>query len=265
MTKICARNRRSWWYYLVVGQRDLSQDRVPRIVMRIPGRWESPDQLAKALPAGYRLTRGRLHMPDGDRLDVIPRPPDRKFPKVFANACRRAPSARDRDAVKNYTANMCMASRGGSIDAAWRMIRAAEAVVRAGAAGVFIDNSGVAHGSDAWLEICEQPDEEAALWAYVLAVRGEEELWSLGMQVFGLRDVAMPRSGDDEQDAYTLHTFLHYTMVAPNRVADGDLLADEEVARFRAQKEEFSRFPPGNPMHNPYGVWRLEPVEATGI
>ncbi|MHC4447115.1 MAG: hypothetical protein ACYSXF_04940, partial [Planctomycetota bacterium] len=97
-----------------MGKRDASQDRVPRIVMRIPGRWESSDQLAKALPAGYRLTRGRLHMPDGHRLEVIPRPPDREFPKVFANACRRAPSARDRDAIKNYTANMCLAARGGS-------------------------------------------------------------------------------------------------------------------------------------------------------
>ena len=30
---------------------------------------------------------------------------------------------------------------------------------------------------------------------------------------------------------------------------------------FRARALPFTRVPPGSPFHNPYGIWRLEPMQ----
>ncbi|MHC4140881.1 MAG: hypothetical protein ACYSUF_03025, partial [Planctomycetota bacterium] len=120
-----------------------------------------------ALPQGHRYAGGRLYLPGGDDVEVIPLPPDDEFPRVFAGACRRLPSRRDRRTIESYGVNVCLAGPGGSLEAAIRMLRAGAAVVRAGGAGVFVDNSGRAHPSRDWIDLADAPDDSDAYQAFV--------------------------------------------------------------------------------------------------
>ena len=117
-------------------------------------------ELAQALGATHVVNPA-----DGDAVEVIPLPPDDEFPQVFAGACRRQLTRRDRETVERYGVNVCLAGPGGSLRAAIRMLRAGAAVVRAGGAGVFVDNSGRAHPSRDWLEFAEVSDDGSAYQA----------------------------------------------------------------------------------------------------
>jgi hypothetical protein len=237
-----------------------SQDRLPEIALRIPGRWRGPRELARALPPGYRLEAGRLRLPEGRRIGVVAHPPDNEFPRIFRSSCRRTPPAQCLAAVRSYAVNMCLAGPGGSMTGALLMIQAAAAVIRAGGAGVFVDNSGAAYAADDWLRLADDPDDVDAFQAFVVTFANEKELWTIGMQVFGLRDGVVPRSGDDEADLHYLLSFLGYTLAPAAPIVDGDLAGDDMVPQFRVLKEGFSPVPSGSPLHNPYGRWRLVPL-----
>lgn len=113
----------------------------PRITLRIPGDWSHPGELLERLPDGFRLTPEALFLPDGTEVELIPMPPDDEFPRIFQSACRRPPTDDELATVNRYTVNVGLSGPGGSLESARTMMQAGAAVVRAGGAGVFIDNS----------------------------------------------------------------------------------------------------------------------------
>src|SRR5437870_4826107 len=121
------------------------------VALRIPGNWSHPKELIARMPDGYRLTPESLLMPDGMKIEFNPMPPDDQFAGIFRSSCRRPPTEEELTQVDGYTVNIGLIGPGGSLDAARRMMEAGAAIVRAGAAGVFNDNSGLAHGGQNWL------------------------------------------------------------------------------------------------------------------
>ncbi len=234
------------------------QDRPPEIGLRIPGPWRSPDSLDAALPKGYRFALDRLWMPGGESVEVFPHPPDGEFPEVFTLACRGSLTKEERERVRTYEVNVCLSGRGGSVDAVRRMFRAAAAVVRAGGAGVFVDNSGAAHRPARWLEIAGCSEIRCAFLALVTVVPFRNEMGSVGMHMIGLRDAVLPRTGDRDADYETLNGFLEYCLVSGVPISDGDLVGDHAGPKYRLVREEACRFRPPSPLYNPYGQWRLE-------
>lgn len=258
---------------------DRVDDALPEIVLRIPGLWSKPEELMAALPQGAALAPptdpdahfALLMMPDGGSVEVNVLPADDEFAGVFASSCQRAPSQRDREVIENYKVNVCLSGPGGSFEAAHRMMRAGAVILQASGAGVFIDNSGLAHGSDDWHTLTNDPDNSpegdwgGVFWGFVSTIRGKDQMWSVGMHVMGLRDAIVPRTGDDELDFLTLHNFLGYSFRSGANIVDGDLLGDELGPRFRAVKEPCSQFPSHSPMFNSYGLWRLLKVEESEL
>src|SRR5687768_10250642 len=113
------------------------------VALRIPGTWSHPRELVESLPAGYRLTPEALIMPDGTKVEFNPLPPDDQFAEIFRSSCRRPPTEEELARVDGYTVNVCLSGPGGSLEAARTMMEAGAAIVRAGGAGVFIDNCGL--------------------------------------------------------------------------------------------------------------------------
>ena len=245
-------------------ERDDGREGLPQIVVRIPGSWSSPANLADSLPPAYRLGRGKLHLPNGERVEVIPLPPDDEFPAVFASACRGAPSAADQRTIDNYSVSVCLTGTGGSVEAAGRMLQAAAAVTRAGGAGVFVDNGAIAHWSGDWIGLASDPDDQDLFSAFVATVSSPRELASVGMHVFGLRDAVIRRSGDEHADLFSILGFLGYTLAPDKTIVEGDLVGDEGAPCFRLCSEGDERFPPDSPLSNPYGRWRLLPLVVRG-
>jgi hypothetical protein len=231
-----------------------------QVTLRIPGAWEHPGQLIEGLSSGYRLTPESLVLPNGNKLDFTPMPPDDQFADVFATACRGPASSGESETVRRYTVNVCLSGSGGSLESALAMMQAGSAIVRAGGAGVFVDNSAIAHGGTSWIEMTDDGGPDALSFAYVSIVQGKKEVSTMGMHVLGLPEVVMTRADADANDMSIIEV-IRYLSSSNRRIDDGHILADELGPRFTAHRAEDNSCGPESPMHNPWGRLRLVSIK----
>ena len=227
-----------------------------RITFRIPGQWRHPKELVEQLPKGYRLTPEALILPNGTELEYEPRPADDQFAQIFRNACRQPATAEELAVIDNYTVQFLLSGPGGSMDSALAMMRAAAAIVQAGGAGVFIDNSTLAHGGTNWTEMTEDGGPDAISFAYVAIIQGRDEVRTMGMHVLGLREVVMKRA-DADADEFNIVEVIRYLARGDKAVEDGHLLADLDGPRFKCVAQAAKNAGLPAPMQNPFGQFRL--------
>ena len=226
------------------------------VALRIPGQWSHPRELIERLPADCRLTPEMLILPDRSRIEFGAMEADDQFAEIFRSSCRRPTTADELAKVDGYTVNVLLSGPGGSLQAARTMMQAGAAIVRAGGAGVFIDNSALAHGGGAWLDMTEDGGPDALSFAFVAIVRGKAEVWTMGMHVLGLRDIVMKRA-DVEVAGFDIVEVIRYLARGEKPVDDGHVLADLEGPRFQAFQQESAANLVGSPMHNPFGRLKL--------
>lgn len=229
------------------------------VALRIPGKWGHPRELVERLPNGWRLTPESLILPDGSQVDFDPMAPDTQFAQIFRTSCRRPATQDELATVARYTVNACVSGPGGSLVLARNMMQAGAALVRAGGAGVFIDNCGLAHGGQAWLEMTEDGGPDALSFAFVAIVRGRTEVWTVGMHVLGQRDIVMKRA-DADANEFGIIEVIRYLAEGDKPVDHAHLLADLDGPRFQVFAEESPGELADSPMHNPFGRLRLVSV-----
>ena len=135
------------------------------IALRIPGKWSHPKELVQRLPANCRLTGEALILPDKTEVGFGAQAADDQFAQIFRSSCRQPATAEELATVDGYAVNVFLSGPGGSMQAARTMMQAGAAMVRAGGAGVFIDNSALAHGGQHWLEMTEDGGPDALSFA----------------------------------------------------------------------------------------------------
>ena len=224
--------------------------------LRIPGQWAHPRELIERLPPGCRLTGEALVLPDATEVAFGAAGADDQFAQIFRNSCRQEPGEDELAIVDAYAVNVFLSGAGGSAEAALAMMRAACAIVRAGGAGVFIDNSGLAHGGRHWLEMTDDGGPDALSFAFVSIIRGRAEVWTMGMHVLGLRDVVMRRA-DVEAGGFDIVEVIRYLARSDKPVDDGHIIADLDSPRFQARAQDAPAELAGSPMHNPFGRLKL--------
>lgn len=223
--------------------------------LRIPGAWTDPGELLERMPPGFRLSPQTLVLPDGAEVELAAMPPDEQFAGIFRSSCRRPAAEEELAIVDRYTVNIGLSGPGGSLEAARAMMQAGAAIVRAGGAGVFIDNSALAHGGGDWVEMADDGGPDAISYAFVSIVRGQREMWTMGMHVLGFPDLVISRA---DGDAETMVEVVRYVSAGQKPIGDGHLLADDRGAvRFRVAAAPDDRLNAPGPMHNPFGRWRL--------
>ncbi|MCA9078771.1 MAG: hypothetical protein KDA93_27350 [Planctomycetaceae bacterium] len=237
-----------------------SQHASVETTLRIPGDWADPGELIQRLPEGYRLTGELLVLPDGTEIEFFPMQPDDQFAQIFQSSCRHPATSEELAVVSRYTVNVGLCGPGGSLDAARTMLRAGAAIIQAGGAGVFIDNSALAHGGQLWVDMAEDGSPDAASYAFVSMSGGERDLRTMGMHVLGYPDLVM-RHDDLEVDTELLVEVVRYVSRGEKPIGDGHLLCDEHGPRYQAMAISGDRFPPGSPMHNPYGRLKLVSIK----
>jgi hypothetical protein len=224
------------------------------IALRIPGKWSHPKELVERLPDGCRLTPEALILPDATQVGFGAMAADNQFAQIFRSSCRQPATEEELATVAGYTVNVFLSGPGGSMQAARTMMQAAAAVVRAGGAGVFIDNSTLAHGGRHWLEMTEDGGPDALSFAFVAIIRGKAEVWTMGMHVLGLRDVVMKRA---DADGFDIIEVIRYLARGEKQIDDGHVLADLNGPRFQAFTQDNPGKLAGSPMHNPFGQLKL--------
>jgi len=227
-----------------------------KVALRIPGQWAHPGELIERLPAGCRLTPEALILPDGTQVEFGAAAADDQFAQIFRSSCRQPPRSDELRIVDGYTVNAFLSGPGGSLSAARRMMQAAAALVRAGGAGVFIDNSTLAHGGQDWLEMTDDASPDALSFAFVAIVRGQADVWTMGMHVLGLRDIVMKRA-DVEAGGFDIVEVIRYLSEGEKPVGDGHVIADLGGPRFQCFAQDSPAKMAGSPMHNPFGRLKL--------
>jgi hypothetical protein len=226
------------------------------VALRIPGQWSHPKDLIERLPAGCHLTPEALVLPDKTQVEFGAMAADDQFAQIFRSSLREPATEDELATVDSYTVNVVLSGSGGSLQAARTMMAAAATVVRAGGAGVFIDNSALAHGGRNWMEMTEDGSPDALSFAFVAIVRGQAEVWTMGMHVLGLRDVVMKRA-DVEQGGFDIVDVIRYLSRFEKPIDDGHVIADLNGPRFQVFTQESPERTAGSPMHNPFGRLKL--------
>jgi hypothetical protein len=211
------------------------------------------------MPEGYRLTPETLFLPDQTEIEFGAMPADDQFAAIFRSSCRNADDD-ELEAVDGYRVNALLCGPGGSLDAARTMMEAGAALVRAGGAGVFIDNSALAHGGQNWLEMTDDGGPDALSFAFVAIVQGRAEVWTMGMHVLGLRDVVMKRADLDADDGFDIIDVIRYLSRGEKPVEDGHVIADLSGPRYQVFTHGSDEKLVGSPMHNPFGRFKLVSV-----
>lgn len=227
-----------------------------QVALRIPGKWGHPQELIERLPDGCRLMPEELTLPDGAKVGFGAMAADNQFAEIFRSSCREPATNDELATVDSYAVNVLLAGPGGSRETAHKMMQAGAAIVRAGGAGVFIDNSALAHGGQHWLQMTDDGGPDALSFAYVSIVRGKTDVWTMGMHVLGLRDIVMKRA-DIEVQGFDIVEVIRYLARGDKPVGDGHILADLKGPRFQAFAEESPRELARGPMHNPFGRLKL--------
>lgn len=226
------------------------------VALRIPGKWSHPRELVERLPAGCRVTGEALILPDATEIGFGAGAPDNQFPQIFRSSCRQEATDDELATVAGYTVNIFLSGPGGSMEAARTMMQAAAAIVQAGGAGVFIDNSALAHGGAQWLAMTEDGGPDALSFAFVAIVQGQADVYTMGMHVLGLRDIVMKRA-DVETGGFDIVEVIRYLSRGEKPVADGHIIADLDGPRFQAFTQDSDKKLAGSPMHNPFGRLKL--------
>ena len=231
-------------------------DPAPRITLRIPGDWAHPGELLDRLPDDFRLTPEALVLPNGTEIEFTPMPPDEQFPQIFQSACRRPPTDDELAIVARYTVNVGLSGPGGSPESALAMMRAGAAIVQAGGAGVFIDNSALAHAGNEWVEMAEDGGPDALSFAFTAIIQGRQEVYTMGMQTMGFPDIVMRRADADEHEEAIIE-IIRYICGSDKPIGVGHILADEQGPRFRVMETTPDEFDADSPMHNPFGRLKI--------
>jgi hypothetical protein len=125
---------------------------------------------------------------------------------------------------------------------------------------VFIDNSAMAHGGKAWLEMTEDGGPDALSFAFAAIIQGPAEVRTMGMHVLGLRDVVMKRADADADDRAIIEV-IRYLTRGDKPIDDGHVIADLNGPRFQVFVEEAEMGLADSPMYNPFGCLRLVSVK----
>jgi hypothetical protein len=234
----------------------MSEPAAVTVGFRIPGQWSHPKDLIGRLPADHRLTPDALFLPDGTEIGFGAVRADNQFAQIFRSSCRQQPTDAELAAVDRYTVNVYLMGPGGSMQVARTMMQAAAAVIRAGGAGVFIDNSALAHGGQHWLDMTDDGSPDAISFAFAAIIRGKLDVYTMGMHVLGLRDIVMSRA-DVERGGFDIVEVMRFLARGDKPVDDGHVIADLNGPRFRAFTQDSPKELAGSPMHNPFGRLKL--------
>jgi hypothetical protein len=112
----------------------------------------------------------------------------------------------------------------------------------------------------ALLEMTEDASPDAVSFAFVGIVRGQTDVWTMGMHVLGLRDVVMQRANIEVGD-FDIVEVIRYLARGDKPVGEEHVIADPSGPCFQAFAAESPAETAGSPMHNSFGRLRLVSVK----
>lgn len=237
----------------------------PQTVIGVPGRWPDRSDIVTSIAArsGGYLFAGMVMMKIGTKdfftLEVYEHDPNLK--NAFAIAGGGRLKDEELDAIASHTFTLYLVAEGGSVEAARKLLHAANGLLKAGGLAVKVESSGVAHSANNWAEFCAEDHSINLLRAYVTYVGDSGVYYSCGMHNLGHADAVVEADISPSEAAQLLHSFVGYLLVENPMLKDRETFSvDADAPRYRLLHEPCTRYEEGDLFHNPFGVWKLVPT-----
>lgn len=236
----------------------------PELVLCIPGPWEDSSVLADEIAVsalGYSLAGNVLRDSEtGFACEIALQRADPDLADDFAKAGPHWASTVAMGDIDDHRSVAYLIGPGGSRAAAEGMMRAGAALIDSGGLGVKVDSTGIAHAPAYWIDMCEQLDQLTAHRALVVYVAGHE-VYSCGMHNFGLPE-AITSANDKAGAADMLRFFTRYLLEHAPALEEGHTFSvSEGKPVYRVERTAAIDYGEGSLFNNPYGAWRLVPLQ----
>jgi len=233
-------------------------------VVGIPGAWTSQAAIGTSIAQksdGFLLTGGTI-MNRATRYSVQCEvyEHDSALQQAFALAGRRSLNQADLQAIATHTYTLYIVGRGGTVEAARRIMDVAVGLLKAGGIAVKVESAGLAHSARDWMAFAAHPEATALYHAYVVLISKGSLFYSCGMHNLGLRDAIVSGVEDLNTAASLLETFLLYTLLeSPNLADEHTFSVSADTPRYSLTAEACQFYPPDDLFYNPFGMWHLSP------
>lgn len=236
----------------------------PTIVIGVPGTWKNKDAILAALVEQDYIFAGivLMHTKTNESFGLEIYEKDPAMRKSFEVAGLGQLDETLLDAIEQHTFTLYLIGSAGSLEAAQKIMQAANALLDAGGLAVKVETTGKAFSPKAWKELCAPNTPQALYIAFVLTLRAQGDVfYTCGMHNLGLKD-SIVGAVSEQLAAYTLDVFSLYQLLEqPDLQAGETFQANQEAPVFRLMSQEDSRYAPDDSFHNRYGLWILAPVE----
>lgn len=236
----------------------------PQSVIGIPGQWADRTEIVTSIAkkSGGYLFAGMVIMntttKDPFKLEIHDHDPNLK--KAFSIAGTGRLTEEELEAIGCHTFTLYLVADGGSIDAAKKLLHAANALLNSGGIAVKIESAGTAHRAAQWAQFCAQDNIGSLLRAFVTFIGGDAVFYSCGMHQLGFKDAIVEADIAPNEAARLLHTFLGYLLVENPTLHEGETFSvDADSPHYRLQSEDCTTYPTDDLFHNPYGMWKMTP------
>lgn len=241
--------------------------KAPQTVIGIPGLWADRADIVTSIArrsAGY-LFAGMVMMKIGtkDRVKLEIYEHDPNLKNAFSIAGHGRLTKEDLETIGSHTFTLYLVADGGSVEAAKKLLHAANALLESGGIAVKIESTGTAHRADQWAEFCAHDYLEtwAILQAFVAYIGGDGVYYSCGMHNLGFPDAIVEADIASDEAVKLLQTFLGHLVVENPMIDDRDTFSvDAGTPRYRLFHEACTLYAASDLFHNPFGMWKMVPV-----
>jgi len=232
-------------------------------VLCIPGSWADWGAFRGAVVEhGLFAVAGQLSEPTSRQsLQLEVRGADERMRLAFEMASGGRLSHDELQRIARHQSVVYLAGEGGSPAHLAVFVDFARRLLAAGGLAVKVENAGVACEPAHWERMEPPMTPQSLLRAFVVVATADREAYSCGMPNLGFPDAAVDGLPEPAATAL-LHRFLLFLAEEKPEIRDGhEFAASPEAPRFSLWRESCKRFPEGDPFHNPFGVWRFEPMK----
>lgn len=239
-------------------------EKQPEMVLCIPGPWKTHSELVQSIvkDSGGYIFAGRvlLHMESHFSCELIHERADPNMSRAFYAAGPHWRGSVEMQRIGSHESVVYLVGRGGSRDAAQKLMQCGLGLLNAGGLGVKIESTGLAHSPDDWRSYCGDFDSFTAHRALVVYLTGAE-VHSCGMHNLGLPDALTPGGKDQATAVELLRVFTWYLFAEGPVINNGQTFSVAAGAPiYRITDHPGWDYGPDSLFTNPYGAWRLVPT-----
>jgi hypothetical protein len=229
-----------------------------RTILCIPGTWGNEQAFASACAgAGLRAAGAFLVDPLlGAHCEVELRAREPQMRDAFDSASGAEIDEDELSAIDGHETVAYLIAETGSLERVRALVQLATRLLPHGGLGIKVESAGVAAPIETWLALSIRLDPFVLIRCFVVVGNDAGELYSCGMHNLGFRDAVVAGVPVDIAKP-TLDRFNLYQLVDRPELRDGESFGAEQSGRFVMRMRPCTRFPVGDPFHNPFGVVQL--------